>query len=347
MKLELSAEQQQLRDTATGYLAKAASPDTVARWLDADGWDPAGWPELADLGWLDADLGLFDEVVLLEATAAAVLPAPVFSTRLVLPVLDASSRQDVSDGSLRVALAWAESGRPTGFTDAVASAAALDRGRVTGRKELVADADKVDAFVVVASGPTGPSLALVVAADAHVTPRSTVDRSRRLSDVEFRDAPATVLQTESDALESLELRAYVLAAAEALGAGGRAVHLAVQHARDRHQFGKPIGGYQAVSHRLVDAHTDLELARSLAYWAAHCVETGDPWRAAAAAAAKARATAAAVRACEAAIQIAGGLGMTWEHPLHRLYKRAQWLDGYLAGERRLYRTVADALFPPG
>ncbi len=133
------------------------------------------------------------------------------------------------------------------------------------------------------------------------------------------------------------------AAAEALGVAQRALDLGVEHARTREQFGKPIGTYQAVSHPLAQSYTDVELARSLVYWAAWCVAEDDERAPLAAAAAKAFATEAAVLACERSIQVHGGIGFTWEHPLHRFYKRALWLEGFGARPAELRLEVADAL----
>ena len=133
------------------------------------------------------------------------------------------------------------------------------------------------------------------------------------------------------------------AAAEALGVAQRALDLGVEHAKTRTQFGKPIGTYQAVSHPLAQTYTDVELARSLAYWAAWAVAEGDEQATLAAAAAKAQATEAAVSACERSIQVHGGIGFTWEHPLHRFYKRALWLEGFGKRPHELRAVVADAL----
>jgi alkylation response protein AidB-like acyl-CoA dehydrogenase len=133
------------------------------------------------------------------------------------------------------------------------------------------------------------------------------------------------------------------AAAEALGVAQRALDLGVDHAKTRMQFGKPIGTYQAVSHPLAQTYTDVELARSLVYWAAWCVAEEDERAPLAAAAAKAFATEAAVAACERSIQVHGGIGFTWEHPLHRFYKRAIWLEGFGARPAELRLEVADAL----
>ena len=126
------------------------------------------------------------------------------------------------------------------------------------------------------------------------------------------------------------------AAAEALGVAQRALDFGVEHAKTRVQFGKPIGTYQAVSHPLAQTYTDVELARSLVYWAAWCVAEGDERAPAAAAAAKAFTTEAAVAACERSIQVHGGIGFTWEHVLHEYYKRALWIQaqhGYASKHR--------------
>ncbi len=132
-------------------------------------------------------------------------------------------------------------------------------------------------------------------------------------------------------------------AAEALGIAQRALELGVEHARERVQFGKPIGTYQAVSHPLAQTFTDVELARSLVYWAAWCVAEADERAPLAAAAAKAFATEAAVAACERSIQVLAGVGFTWEHPLHRFYKRALWLEGFGLRPPELRLEVADAV----
>jgi alkylation response protein AidB-like acyl-CoA dehydrogenase len=129
-------------------------------------------------------------------------------------------------------------------------------------------------------------------------------------------------------------------ALEAVGIGKKALELAVEHAQNREQFGRKIGVYQAVSHPLADTYVETELARSLAYWAAWCVAEGDGQTAIATAAAKAYASDAAVAACERSIQIHGGIGFTWEHVLHRYYKRALWIQAYGGYPREQRATVA-------
>ena len=145
---------------------------------------------------------------------------------------------------------------------------------------------------------------------------------------------------DSNASENEQLAALAL---EAAGIARRALELGVEHAKTREQFGRPIGVYQAVSHPLADTYVDTELARSIAYWAAWCVADDDEQAPIAAAAAKSYAGDVAVSACERAIQVLGGIGFTWEHVLHRYYKRALWIQaygGYPAAHRKL---VAAAL----
>jgi len=141
---------------------------------------------------------------------------------------------------------------------------------------------------------------------------------------EFFDASAP----ENEQLAALSL--------EAVGISAKALELAVDYAKERQQFGKPIGTYQAVSHRLSDTYVETELARSLAYWAAWCVAEGDDQLDVACAAAKAFCGDAAVAACERSIQVHGGIGFTWEHVLHEYYKRALWIQaqhGYASKHR--------------
>jgi alkylation response protein AidB-like acyl-CoA dehydrogenase len=130
---------------------------------------------------------------------------------------------------------------------------------------------------------------------------------------------------EEEAPENERLAALSL---EAVGIGSKALELAIEYAKTREQFGKPIGTYQAVSHQLADTYVEMELARSLAYWAAWCVAEGDEQVDIACAAAKAYCGDAAVDACERSIQVHGGIGFTWEHVLHVYYKRALWIQAY-------------------
>jgi alkylation response protein AidB-like acyl-CoA dehydrogenase len=141
----------------------------------------------------------------------------------------------------------------------------------------------------------------------------------------------------------VRLRLLAALAVEAVGVAQKALELAVEYVSEREQFGKKIGIYQAVSHPLADTYVETELARSLAYWAAWCVAEDDEQAPVAVASAKSFCAETAVAACERSIQVHGGIGFTWEHVLHRYYKRAQWIDafgGHAAAQREV---VAAAL----
>jgi len=177
-----------------------------------------------------------------------------------------------------------------------------------------------------------------VAADGEELP--TMDESRPLG--RLRDGgEAEELPGEID-----RPRALAALALEAVGIAQRALELGVEHASMRRQFGRPIGVYQAVSHQLADTYVQTELARSLAYWAAWSVAERDGGAPLAAAAAKAFCSEAAVAACERAIQVLGGIGFTWEHVLHRYYKRAQWIEAFWGFPAALRAEVADAILAP-
>jgi alkylation response protein AidB-like acyl-CoA dehydrogenase len=323
-----SEEQQALRAAAKEFLAEQNPLTGVAKLADSDpGWQPAIWDSLVQLGWLDDELSLIEHAVLLEEAGYALLPAPYFSTvALAWPA---------NDGRTRLTLAAAEAGTPGGlFADSFGVSTDAD-GAVTGEKIFVPDAAWVEAFVVV----TDAGLRLVRAADASVTALSTMDSTRRLGTVRFDKAPSQPVEGD---LPALRRRALALVAAEAVGVARRAFDIAAEHAKTRQQFDRPIGTYQAVSHKVADSYGAVQLATSLTTWAVWCVAEDDPQADQACAAAAAFAAPAAVQACESAIQVLGGIGMTWEHTIHRFYKRAQWLAAFAdAASRR--RDLAAAL----
>jgi len=141
--------------------------------------------------------------------------------------------------------------------------------------------------------------------------------------------------------ELVRLRLLAALALEAVGVAQKALELGVEYVSAREQFGKKIGTYQAVSHPLADTYVETELARSLAYWAAWCVEEEDERALVAVASAKSFCAETAVAACERSIQVHGGIGFTWEHVLHRYYKRGQWIDAF-GGHAAKQREVVAA-----
>ncbi len=142
---------------------------------------------------------------------------------------------------------------------------------------------------------------------------------------------------DADRPENEQLAALAL---EAVGIASKALELGIEHAKTREQFGRPVGVYQAVSHPLADTYVETELARSLAYWAAWCVAEDDEQAPIASAAAKSYAGDVGVAACERSIQVHGGIGFTWEHVLHRYYKRALWIQAYGGYPRQQRAKIA-------
>jgi alkylation response protein AidB-like acyl-CoA dehydrogenase len=176
-----------------------------------------------------------------------------------------------------------------------------------------------------ASGASGETLA-------------TVDETLGLGRLSRNGTEAA--EGEWDDVRRRLLAAFAL---EAVGIGSRVTGMALEYVSGREQFGRKIGSYQAISHSLVDAYVAVELSRSLAYWGAWCVAERDERVDLAVAAAKSQASEAAVLACEKSIQAHGGIGFTWEHPLHRYYKRSLWLEGALGYGREHRAAIADAL----
>lgn len=356
MDFAFSEEQDMLREQARSFLSEKSSLDRVAELaLSDDGWDAALWPQIAELGWIGlsvsedrggAGFGFLEEAVLFEEMGYALYPGPYFATvGLALPALVEHDGLDrVLSGRAPVTFAYAERPGPSSFYDLenVGTKAEQSNGswKVVGEKHLVPDAKPGGLAVVVARTPDGLGLFVIEVDDCMAREARTVDTTRRLTRLGLEGAPAQLLVGPEDSAELLErirLRGLASVSLEAVGIAQRALELSIEHAKERKQFDKPIGAYQAVSHQVSNIYMETELARSLAYWAAWCVAERDEQAPMAVAAAKSAAGEAAVAACERAIQVHGGIGFTWEHILHRLYKRAQWIDsfeGFGSSQRR-------------
>ena len=315
MDFAFSEEQELLRAAARDYLADRWPLTRVVETADRDpSFDAAAWKELADLGWLEPSLGMLEHAVIAEETGYGLLPAPWFSSvALAGPLLDDELRDAVANGQRAATLAQHADVQVAG-------------DKLTGRSTLVPDVASVtDAVVVTDDGFY--VVDLVAHADV-VVPLSTTDRTRRLGELRLDGTPARRLESGRTQLDAVRRNALALAACEAVGISQRALDLAAEHTKTRQQFGRVIGTYQGVSHKVADIYVALQLSRSLAYWAAWAVSEGDEQQDVAVAAAKSSATESAVFACENAIQVHGGIGFTWEHVLHRFYKRAQWLEAF-------------------
>jgi alkylation response protein AidB-like acyl-CoA dehydrogenase len=342
------------------------------------GWVGLSVPE----GHGGAGMSFLDEVVLFEEAGRALLPAPYFATvGLALPALAAAAPAGggadtllagVLAGERTATLAWAEADGPVALVDveavSVTASRTPDGWALTGTKRFVPDLAAVSDVIVVAraedgvglwrvdlragtegGADVGAAVSAAVGAEvgaAVVVPHSTMDRTRRLGDLVLAATPATLLVSPGQAkpvLEQVRLRALAALAGEAVGVAERCLEIAAEYTKTRQQFGRVIGTYQGVSHRIADIFVALQLARSLAYWAAWAVSVGAAEAPLACAAAKSAAGEAAVFAAENAIQAMGGIGFTWDHPLHRYYKRALGIDAFEGYGREHRADIAAAL----
>lgn len=347
MDFAFSSDQELLRAAARDYLADRCPTDRMVALAESDaGTDPADWKAIADLGWLDTELGLLEHAVIAEETGYALLPTPWWSTvALTWPLIDDDLRGAIGTGERSTTLAWAEPGGPaTIAAAAAASSVKASGGSLTGTKVTVPDLTSVTDVVVVAAD--GLYAVDVAANPGVVVPRSTIDKTRRLGELHLDGTPARKLGAGLDALADVRLRAIALAACEATGVAQHALDISAAYTKERQQFGRVIGTYQGVSHRVANTYVAAQLTRSLAYWAAWAVSAGDAQADEAVAAAKATAGENSVFACESAIQVHGGIGFTYEHVLHRFYKRAQWINGFEGPAREHRAAIADTILGP-
>jgi alkylation response protein AidB-like acyl-CoA dehydrogenase len=197
---------------------------------------------------------------------------------------------------------------------------------------------EIDGFVPHLDQVTRVLTADMQAAGAAGETLATVDESLGLGKLSLNGT-----EPAEGSWDDIRRRLLAALALESIGIGSKVTEMALEYASGREQFGKKIGTYQAISHSLVDAYVAVELSRSLAYWAAWSVAESDAQVDMAVAAAKSQAAEAAVLACEKSIQAHGGIGFTWEHPLHRYYKRALWLEGALGYGREHRAAIAASL----
>ena len=376
---DLSADQQALRDAAAALLNGMAGHDALRARVgtgaivgtlpgagevapaggDArgrsraapQGYDAAVWSAMADQGWLALELpedegglglGLVEVAVLCEEIGRRLVAAPFLPSVVALGALSgAEARVDEGTKEWRDALSeGAAVGCVAVAPDAIAVASSAPGGmaRLTGVCTPTAYAPSADVAVVVAADGV---YAVDLRSGGRPDPVPAMDRTRELGVLAFDGTPARPLGGH-DAVALLLDRAATLASAEMLGAADRVLAMTVEYAKDRVQFGKPIGSFQAVKHMLADALVDVEGMRSTAYYAAWCAAAGDPDRSLAASMAKAWCSDASRRVMAAGLQVHGGIGFTWEHDMHLFVKRAQ-LDQVSFGDAAFHRDRIAAM----
>ena len=365
MNLDFSDDQKLLRDTARDFLAERA-PLSLCREVLEKG-DPAAsqalWSELAEMGWLGttipeahggAGFGRLELALLCEEIGRSLAPVP-FGPSVALfteAVLVAGSEEQqarllpkLASGELLGTYAFAEQAGPI-RPDAIATR--LESGRLVGAKRAVPDGAVAQIALVLAASESGPTLALAPLDGDGVKrePVPGLDPSRPLARIRFEDASAELLGApgEGHALfERLRERAAVYQAFEQIGGAERALELTRDFTLERQAFGRPVGSYQALKHRLADVFVAIELARSHAYYAAWALSADSPELAEAAASARVAACQAFERATHEMIQLHGGVGYTWEYDCQLFYRRAKGLAASLGSEREWKDRLVGAL----
>lgn len=347
MDFDYSEEQKQLQQEARRFLENRCPPSAVRAVLENPelSFDRGLWTGMAELGWLGTvipevhgglGLGYVELCAIAEELGRAVAPVPFASTlyffaeALLLagsPAQRAQWLPKVARGELIGCFATAEgAGRPSGALTTV-----VEAGRITGIKIPVTDAGIADVAVVLAAAAGAPELYLVQLGQTAVQrePLSSLDGSRGVASLSFDGAHAEPLGRPGAGLHLVDRvmqRAAVLLAFEQIGGADRCLQMARDYALQRYVFGRPIGSFQAVKHRLADMYVRNELARSNAYYAAWALDTNADELPIAAASARLAAGDAFGFAARENIQIHGGAGFTWEADPHLFFRRARQLS---------------------
>ena len=366
MNFDYTDDQRALKDEARKFLS-SCSPLTVARGVlenPASGHDAGLWARLVEQGWCGAaipeaygglGMGYVELCALAEELGRAVSPVPfassiyLFAEALLLAGSEeqkAALLPQVASGEMLGTLAVTE--RPGVLCESALSVR-VDGGRLSGLKVPVTDGMAASRALVLAQGEAGPTLYLIDLEGPGVVrePVSTIDPTRGAARIEFDGAEAQLLGETAgggfDQLARIHDRAAILIAFEQLGGADRALEMARDYALERYAFGRPIGSYQAIKHKLADVFVRNEVARANAYYGAWALASDAPELPVAAAAARVAASAAYALAAKENIQTHGGIGFTWEADCHFFYRRARHLALVLGAPRDWKRRLADRL----
>lgn len=368
MNFGLSPEQEQLQQSARHFLESEWPPAAAhaAFAAEHDGYPRALYAKMAALGWLGvlapAEAGglggaFLDAALIMEELGRAAVPGPYFSNTLAIWALRQLGAGAVrrhwlpllASGKSVATLAWFEEDTQS-WPVALQTRVTLGRFgiRVHGTKRFVLDAHVADAMLVVGLLSSGAqrSTALVVVPGAQpgikIRSMDDVDRTRRTYEVAFDGVtvPRRSLIALGTPADRLLGRVYdaaaVLLAADCLGGAQKLLEMAVDYAKVRQQFGRPIGSFQAVKHRCAEMVAQIEPARSLVWYAAHALDALPRQATCAASLAKGYLSEVYPAVAESALRIHGGIGFTWEHDLHIWFKRAQW-NRYAFGNPEWHR----------
>jgi alkylation response protein AidB-like acyl-CoA dehydrogenase len=348
MNFAFTEEQEQLRQFVRSFLQDKSPESAVREQMETErGFDAAVWKQMADQlglqslivpeeyggqGFSFVELG-----VVLEEMGRALLCAPYFSGVLATTALihagdDAAKKAHlpgIASGETIATLAFTEeSGKwdEAGITMEATSSG--DGHTLSGTKSFVIDGHTADLILVAARSGAGVSLFAVEGTASGLTREAltTMDQTRKQAKLTFDGTPATLVGTEGEGWNTLsrvlDLAAVALAA-EQVGGAQYVLEMAVQYAKDRVQFGRPIGSFQAIKHKCADMLLEVESAKSAAYYGLWCAAELNDELPSVASLAKAYCSEAYFHAAAENIQIHGGIGFTWEHPAHLYFKRAK------------------------
>jgi alkylation response protein AidB-like acyl-CoA dehydrogenase len=377
MEFDLSKPQKLLKDSAREFLSRHCKSKRVRELMATEtGNDDELWQAMADQGWTSlvipeeyGGLGaeLLDLAVVCEEMGHACLPgafqATVFSSALIdraaSPKQKADYLQGIASGSLKATVAQLEETADWDL-DAINLKAVRDNGRllVSGRKLFVPDAASADLLICVAASELGNGEAPVIlpvskgAAGVEIKSMPSMDETRKIYEVQFNNVSvnaADVFGADGNARGALVQAtqvATVALCAEMVGGMQWILDTTVEYAKTRHQFGRPIGSFQAVQHQCADMLLMTESARSATYYAAWAVTEGAPNAGAAVSIAKAYCSDAFREVGNRGVQVHGGIGFTWEHDLQLYYKRSKASETMFGDatfhRERIARAVVDS-----
>jgi len=359
MILGVTQEQEELRASVRRFLADRAPIAAVRELMETtDGVDASVWRQAGDQLGLQgiaipeeyggAGFSFAEQAIVLEELGAALYGGPylasaVLAATAVLASPDQDARKaylpGIASGATIATLAFTEedgSWEPDAIrlTASLAQDSSADGWQLDGRKSFVLDGHTANLILVVAR--TGDSLSLfAVPADANGLTRTalpTLDQTRKLARLDFTAVPATLVGSVGDGSAVLSRTLDVAAiaqAAEQLGGAQRALDMAVEYAKVRHQFGRPIGSFQAIKHRCADLLLEVESLRSAVQYAAAAVAEDSAEVPVVASLVKAYASDVYFHVAAENIQIHGGIGFTWEHDAHLYFKRAKASELFL------------------
>jgi alkylation response protein AidB-like acyl-CoA dehydrogenase len=357
MNFGFTDDQQAIKRTANEFLA-ARYPLATVRQLAEDelGFTDEQWAELVELGWAGVivpeergglGLGTVELVVIAEEMGYALAPSPWFSTTCAALMLQAAGTEEqrdrwlgpVAQGEARGTLAvWDER---AGWAPDHSEVEPSSSGTLSCVKIAVPDAESAD-FLIVSGAGGRHYLVEPGAGGVAIEPEPAIDPTRKLFRVSLEGAAAAPLVVAPEAVAGAYATIVTVLAAENVGVAQRAMEMAVAYAKDRAQFDRPIGSYQAVSHRCAQMLLEVEGSRSLCYWAAWALDNEPETGPRAASMAKAYAGDAGFRVTASALQVHGGIGFTYEHDLHFFLKRGH-ANAHAFGDSRWHRDRVAAL----